>query len=292
MGDRRKKLFNLHEEASYIHLSKNASKFSAQVVPKMRIADVLNIKSSGLSNEEYRYALQAHFDYVIYDNGNNPLFGVEFDGPLHENDMSVIKNDILKNHICESLDFPLLRINADFLNKKIKDLSLLSWVIEVWFLGQEFYKQQQQGFIPEDEIFDYHFVVKPFMKDGLLGGDFYFNLSANAIYFINKCRKEGTIARVNFKAYEDKLGFTYGTIIASVDDKKGILSKVKVKSFNFYPPSPSDIVEELAVIDIANKIKKFMEDKEKCVDSKPVYDFLNEIQFNNENLTFLKAFSF
>jgi len=292
MIDRRKKLFNLHEEASYIHLSKNASQFSAKVENKMRIADVLNIKASGLSDEEYRYALQAHYDFVIYDNGNYPLFAVEFDGPFHENDANVIKKDILKNNICEKLIFPLLRINADFLTKKINNLSLLSWVIEVWFFGQEFFKQQEQGFIPKDEPFDYNFVMKPFLKDGSIDVDFPYNLSRNAIIFINNCRKESIISRVNFKAYEDKLGFTYGIIIASVGDKKGIMSKVRVKSFNFYPPSPSDIVEELVIIDIANKIKRFIENKEKCLDSQPVYDFLNKIQFNSDNFTFLKAFSF
>jgi len=258
----------------------------------MRIADVLNIKASGLSDEEYRYALQAHYDFVIYDNGNYPLFAVEFDGPFHENDANVIKKDILKNNICEKLIFPLLRINADFLTKKINNLSLLSWVIEVWFFGQEFFKQQEQGFIPKDEPFDYNFVMKPFLKDGSIDVDFPYNLSRNAIIFINNCRKESIISRVNFKAYEDKLGFTYGIIIASVGDKKGIMSKVRVKSFNFYPPSPSDIVEELVIIDIANKIKRFIENKEKCLDSQPVYDFLNKIQFNSDNFTFLKAFSF
>lgn len=291
MVDRRKKLFNLHEEASNIHLSKNAKQFGAKVVPKMRIADVLNIKSSGLSNEEYRYALQAHFDFILYDDENNPLFAVEFDGPLHENDMITIKKDILKNTICEKLEFPLLRINADFLTKKIKNFSILSWIIEVWFFGQEFFKQQEQGLIPIDEIFDYSFIMKPFLKDGILDVDFPYFLSANAIILINKCRAQGTISRVIFKAYEDKMGFTYGIIIASIDERKGIMSKVRVKSFNFYPPSPSDIVEELAVIDIANKIKTFLNNKEKCIDSKPIFDFLNKIQFNSKDVTFLRGFS-
>lgn len=292
MIDRRKKLFNPHEKASYINLTKIGIHFDVKVENKMRIADVLNINSSGLSPEEYTYALKAHFDFVIYDNEDLPLFGVELDGSLHDKDNRVIKNDILKNNICERFSFPLLRINAAFVTRKIKDLSLLSWIIEVWFLGQAFFKQQEQGFIPKDEIFDYNFVVKPFMKNGIIDGDFAYDLSRNEVVFINKCRREGIIARVNFAAYEDQLGFTNGIIVASIDDKKGILSRVRVKTFNFYPPSPSDIVENLVIIDIANKIKKHMDNKEKCIDPRPIYDFMNTINYKNKNLPFLKGFSF
>ncbi|MGA9755006.1 MAG: DUF2726 domain-containing protein [Desulfobaccales bacterium] len=292
MVDRRKKLFNPHEKACYINLTKIGIHFDVNVQNKMRIADVFNIKSSGLSPEEFTYALKAHFDFVIYDNEDLPLFGIELDGSLHEKDNSVINNDILKNNICERFSFPLLRINADFVTKKIKDLSLLSWIIEVWFLGQAFLKQQDQGFIPKDEIFDYNFVVKPFMKNGIIDGDFAYNLSRTEVVFINNCRREGVIARVNFVAYEDQLGFTHGIIVASIDDKNGIMSRVRVKTFNFYPPSPSDIVEDLVIIDIANKIKKHMDNKEKCIDPRSIYDFMNTINFKNKNLTFLKGFSF
>lgn len=42
------------------------------------MADVLQIEGSGVSNEEYGYALKAHFDFVVADLDSTAEFLVEF----------------------------------------------------------------------------------------------------------------------------------------------------------------------------------------------------------------------
>src|SRR6476661_9207133 len=88
-----KKLMNSYEAVTDTLLNKVATEYRARVFAKIRIADVVPITSSGLPNDQYRYALMAHFDFVVTDKTTEPLFAVEFDGPLHEQDAKVIAND-------------------------------------------------------------------------------------------------------------------------------------------------------------------------------------------------------
>lgn len=84
--DRRKKLLNGHESTSRELLGEAAKKNGAEVFSKPRVADVLDINASGFDNELYRYALQAHFDFVVADAETKGLFAVEYDGPGHGKD--------------------------------------------------------------------------------------------------------------------------------------------------------------------------------------------------------------
>lgn len=83
------------------------------------------MQSSGLSDEEYSYSLRAHFDFVIADQRSLPLFAVEFDGPRHENDPKTIYRDELKRSLCDKLGLPLLRVDADYLRRRVGRFSLL-----------------------------------------------------------------------------------------------------------------------------------------------------------------------
>src|SRR2546422_8174441 len=80
--DRRKTLINYHEAVTRKILRAAAEKNAAQVFTKLRIADVLSIDRSGLDDDTYAFALKAHFDFVVADENDLPLFAVEFDGPM------------------------------------------------------------------------------------------------------------------------------------------------------------------------------------------------------------------
>ena len=79
-----RKILNYHEEKAHILPNKACEKYRAHVFAKVRLADVFKIHRSGISDKEYGFALQAHFDFVITDSINIPQFAVEFDGPLHK----------------------------------------------------------------------------------------------------------------------------------------------------------------------------------------------------------------
>jgi len=153
--DRRRRLLdNPYEAETDRILAGVATKYGARVFAKARIADVLDISNSGISGEEYSYALKAHFDVTVTDEDSRALFAVEFDGRRHSVDPNAIRRDALKDAICERFQFPLLRIGEDFF-RRIGQFVLLGWLAEVWFLEDAFYKAQEQGQVPYDEVFDY-----------------------------------------------------------------------------------------------------------------------------------------
>jgi Protein of unknown function (DUF2726) len=64
-----------------------------------------------LSTEAFSDALRSHFDWVVaHLETMVPEFAVEFDGPSHD-DPDAQRRDLLKDEICDHLDFPLLRID-------------------------------------------------------------------------------------------------------------------------------------------------------------------------------------
>jgi len=65
MDRRRKILANEYEVLTDKTLRETTSRCGVQVFTKVRMADSLDLASSGVSNKEYSYALRAHFDFVV-----------------------------------------------------------------------------------------------------------------------------------------------------------------------------------------------------------------------------------
>jgi Protein of unknown function (DUF2726) len=148
-----KRLLNFYEETTHLRLRHACEQHDASVYPKVRIADALPIDGSGISDEEYSFALRAHFDFVVTDSSHSPLFAVEFDGPSHETENQQ-RLDSLKNALCERFKLPLLRVNENYLVTKYRKFDLLSWIVGTWFLADLFNDAQAKGSIPHDEPFD------------------------------------------------------------------------------------------------------------------------------------------
>jgi hypothetical protein len=157
--DRRKKILdNRYEETTEKALQRSIAKQNARVLTKVRIADSLNIEKSGLTNEEYSYALKAHFDFVVTDSDTKSLFAVEFDGNQHQYDPDTRQRDKLKNSICDKLGMPLLRIDKEYLSRVERFASVLDWLTEMWFLEQAWDGAYDRGELPPDADF-YPFLI-------------------------------------------------------------------------------------------------------------------------------------
>lgn len=153
-----KQLLNLPESVTDQKLREVCDDFDAKVYPKVRVADVVAIENSGIDNSQYKYALQAHFDFVIADSDDHPLLAVEFDGSSHIT-AEVKKRDGLKNELCEHFDVPLLRINRRYLSSAFSTWDLLRWFATVFFVKRSWDEGVESGRIPpEDSIFDPAFV--------------------------------------------------------------------------------------------------------------------------------------
>src|SRR5262245_45641060 len=111
-----KRVLNSKEEQTNDQLTKICSTWSARVFPKMRVADILPIEHSGISQSDFEFALRAHFDFVVTDHKSDPLFVVEFDGPTHSSDIQRSR-DGAKDRLSQTFGCPLLRINSKFLKQ-------------------------------------------------------------------------------------------------------------------------------------------------------------------------------
>src|SRR5262245_50313923 len=101
--DRRRPLLNSYEVLTADVLAEAAKVGGAVIAEKVRVADALEIASSGLTDEEYEYALKAHFDFVVVTGEEHTvLFAVEFDGPGHDVP-DAARRDALKDAICTKL---------------------------------------------------------------------------------------------------------------------------------------------------------------------------------------------
>lgn len=104
----------LHEQLIYL-LSKTDE---YMIVPKIRVADVLNLNKLDLEYTEFRYGLSAHFDFVIFDcNTLAPLRAIELDGKYHNKDLRTIQNDHMKNKLCTLSQFRIIRVIPQELNQ-------------------------------------------------------------------------------------------------------------------------------------------------------------------------------
>lgn len=254
--DRRKSLLvNLGEVETDAVLREVAEKLGVRVFAKPRLADVLNIDRSGLTNDEYRYALSAHLDFVVADEeGGRPHFAVEFDGPYHKTDRAALRRDGMKNAICERLGLPLLRIDADFL-RRMKGFRLLAWLVELWFLDEAFYKAQHSGYIPWDE---------PFNPWGVIDHDengrwiFTYDLSADARQALWRAYEEGRCLSPTpdhlFRTTDDA-GEAYAMLPIARD--QWLISHVRIRAFRFPPVTPGELADDLAVVDVAAKLEEF-----------------------------------
>lgn len=119
------------------------------VYAKVRLADVLPIESSGISSDLYDFALTAHYDFVITDMSQRPLFAVEFDGPQHELSKQA-ERDLKKDELSRRFMLALFRIDSHDLFRTESRLDRLTELTERWFAGNdnERFKTADRSFIP------------------------------------------------------------------------------------------------------------------------------------------------
>jgi len=150
----RQRLLNRYEEVTYDALQRVCETSGAHVFPKVRIADVFRIENETITPAHLSYALKAHFDFLVTDNDYQPLFSVEYDGPLHKTDDDQRRRDVLKDELCDHFRHGLLRINSRYLTPSYRGLDLLTYFVDAWFLEQAFSAAQDSGSVPYDEPFD------------------------------------------------------------------------------------------------------------------------------------------
>ena len=178
-----RRLSNKGEKLVYEQIASAADKYGARVYQKVRIADVMDIDQLR-PRPAGTYALQAHFDFVVADDDDMPLFAVEYDGGGHEG-----RNDAKKDAICQQEGLALFRVNLQTSRIETARMRLLSYLVNLWFLAEAFAEMQETGELPPDEPFVISAFLKPNAKHVF---DSEFDLLGPARGKLNRsCRQHG-----------------------------------------------------------------------------------------------------
>src|SRR6476620_5182158 len=150
-----KKLSNLGEQRVYDGLSPLPTVTGQRCTARSVSPNVIDTDAT-LPFELGRYALMAHFDFVVTDREHVPQFAVEFDGPGH----STI-HDAKKDELSRRDNLALFRVDLRSSQDRSGEMSFLGYLLHLWFLAP-FQEMQARGEIPADE---------PFVTSGFLRPD-------------------------------------------------------------------------------------------------------------------------
>lgn len=148
MHPRKNLLINRWEQATDVALAEAAARCGVRVFAKVRVASALPIDRSGLTAEEFSYALRAEFDFVVADGERGtPQFAIEFDEHHHLTDATTIARDRLKSAVCRRFALPLVRIDSAYLRRE-RRFTLIGYLLEAWHMERSFDAAQERGEIP------------------------------------------------------------------------------------------------------------------------------------------------
>lgn len=267
----KKILVNTYEAETDSELNKAAERWGARVFSKPDLKEVIDIDKGRklLTREECNYAFMANFDFIVARSDSTPIFAVEYDGSWHYSDPVTIERDRKKNAICEKFGFPLFRIDSNYL-KRIGKFSVIGWLTELWFIYEMWCEAQQEGRIPQDE---------PFMFFSIVGYDPFIASRA----FIQKLYEKSCILTPvpGIEMAVDKRG--YATAMAWVKVADNVIIPGHAKCLFFRVPSidPSELAEELAVVDARENLEKYFRGKYRPLTEKDFRVWQNRFALGN-----------
>ena len=246
-----KRILNRPEEKTYSLLRQGCEPWGANVFAKVRLADVLEVDNSGLSEADFGFALRSHFDFVITEDDFAPLFAVEFDGPSHKTDKPFAR-DQRKNKLCERFELPLLRVKTRYLERKYRDWDLVSWFVEYCFLERSLNRAQEQGSIPWDEAFDTMSVFElPDRK-----GAFPLALAYDAHWKVRRLADRGKCwsPGLSHLVSRDKKGVYHALAYVIIDAETCAIAEVRMREQQF-TVSPSELLGDLAGLEVYEALR-------------------------------------
>ena len=106
-----KYLLSSNEYKFYKNLQPIADKYNLQILPKVRIWDIIEV-NTGLNNSERTSAQNKikskHFDFVLADNNLYIKCVIELDDSSHNSEKAKA-SDEFKNKVCETVNLPIIR---------------------------------------------------------------------------------------------------------------------------------------------------------------------------------------
>jgi hypothetical protein len=123
LKNRLKQIFNSGEARTFAIAEEVGKATGTRAFAKVRIADVLTIANSGISDDLYKYALSGHFDILVYKN-DLPYLAIEFDGSGHDG-----KNDEKKESLCDLFGLPMVRVGPQHMDAVVFEDTAIAFFI-------------------------------------------------------------------------------------------------------------------------------------------------------------------
>ena len=260
MDRRRKLLVNNYEKLGEELLVKAVAPYGARVCPKVGLKDIIDISNSGISTEEYSYALKAHIDFCVVNRDDYVEFGLEIDERQHIEDPKTIKKDRLKNSLCAKLGFPVIRVSDKSL-ARVGKLELLAWLASYYFAFSNLSKSRIDLRNPE--------IQKKFFL--LSREPFVYSPFADSYEFIKSIKKEGLFDKSNDEIplcihhnsltyFISYVGVVLRNPYTGLENKPFLYSKMAFRAFNnFAGIYPFVLSEGLAVVELDRKLREYLE---------------------------------
>jgi hypothetical protein len=255
-------LLNGGEQKADAALREALSAHELSLDRKVRLASVLQIAGSGISWDDFGYALRAELDFVVSKGpSRRPEFAVEFDGSRHLSDPTTIARDRKKDRICERLGLPLLRIGVEALNRRRKR-TILAWLIDVFYLAERFYEMQDEGLIAPDEPFIY-FSIFDTTAEGRLGPSFALDQEARlAMFEVARLGEAPTHVpeQITMDAYrsDTRLELIESFAVFELNEERFIAGRAGVRNFgHFGGVSASELAKDLALADAGERLARY-----------------------------------
>ncbi|MEV0901451.1 DUF2726 domain-containing protein [Actinoplanes sp. NPDC049802] len=268
-------LVNRYEKVTDQLLTEVAAEHGDRLLTKVRVADVMNVDS--LTGVAKHYGLSAHYDFVmIQAETSMPKFAVELDGAQHWTDPATRRRDQLKDQLSEWAELPLLRITSDFTQQRGR-WSVLTYVVDAFYLSEGFLAAQEAGTVPWDEPFD----AASFLRrgdDGRLG----FNtLDHEPRLQLLRMYEAGKIPffapdEWHTTAVESRGVQTHAWM--AVDSSRYLVSRVRVRDFLFQGMSPSELSSQLAVAEFADLARRWLTGEPVACDQRRLARYMAEVQ--------------
>lgn len=258
MDRRRKLLVNKYEKLADTLIAEAVAPYGARVCPKVGLKDIINISGSGISMEEYSYALKAHIDFCVVNSNDYVEFGIEIDESHHILDLEVIKKDKLKDKLCSKLGFPLFRISDKSL-ERVRELELLAWLVSYYFALLNLSKTKKN--IKSSEIQKSFFLTRePFVYSPFADSyESIWNFEKIGLFELVSHELPACVSQNSETYFISWAGVPLRSPGVPTGSKPFLYSKKAFRAFNnFAGIFPFQISEGLAVVELDRKIKDYI----------------------------------
>jgi hypothetical protein len=166
----------------------------------------------------------------------------------------------MKDAIVARAGLPLLRVDDTFM-RSFRRYTLLTWLIDVWFLRRDWNEAQERGEIPWDEPFSHWGFLERDESGSVV--DHPYDLAWDAKRALGQAFHEGLIPRwcpeirMPSDGFFQRTPFAEAVALLEVGAGSYLATRSRCKGYEFPGVGPWYLVEDLAEIAIADKLAAY-----------------------------------